>query len=279
MILYPNAKINLGLNIVSKRPDGYHNLETVFYPIYGLQDKLTIQISDEQVDNQDDSPGYHFSSSGLKIDGPDEKNLIIKALLLLKANFEIPCLDIHLEKIIPFGAGLGGGSADAAFALKGINELCSLGLSDLQLEAFASRIGADCPVFIKNKPVYAEGIGNDFSTISLDLKNFYLVLVKPDIHVSTAEAYSLVKPQNPTTALSETIKTPILEWKELMVNDFEISVFQNHVRIGEIKQKMYDFGAIYASMSGSGSSVFGIFEQPTSLPSEFVRDVVFEGKL
>lgn len=280
--LQPNAKINLGLNIVEKRPDGYHNLETIFYPVKGLHDELSIGFTGDKTDDSNYSTQtteFRFAGEGIQVDGKIENNLIIKALKLLKIDFEIPRVDIRFTKKIPFGAGLGGGSADAAFILKALNEICALGLNSLQLETYAVKIGADCPVFIENKPVYATGIGNVFSPLKLDLSEFFIVLVKPDIHVSTPQAYSMVKPYRPDTSLHENIHTPIEQWKNLIMNDFETSVFTKHPRIGIIKNQLYTHGALYASMSGSGSSVFGIFKQPTQLANQFPGSFVFEGKL
>lgn len=268
MIVYPNAKINLGLNIVGKRPDGYHNIETVFYPI-GLCDVLEVQTSDTCTD-------YSFSSSGIVVDGDPEDNLIVKAYRLLRSQYEFPPVDISFIKQIPFGAGLGGGSSDAAFMLRVLNELYSLKLTPRRLELLAAKLGADCPVFIKNKPVYATGIGNEFTPVKLSLKGYYLVLVKPDIHVSTPEAYSLVKPSVPETSLFDAIHAPVEEWRNSVKNDFEVSVFTRYPQIADIKQKLYDTGAIYASMSGSGSSVYGIFKDE---PKESVNfgDVFITG--
>ncbi|MDD5184296.1 MAG: 4-(cytidine 5'-diphospho)-2-C-methyl-D-erythritol kinase [Paludibacter sp.] len=252
MLLYPNAKINLGLNVVERRTDGYHNIETVFYPI-GLSDVLEIEPSETCMD-------YSFSSSGIPIDGDPEDNLIVRAYRLLRREYQIPPVDISLFKQIPFGAGLGGGSSDAAFMLKGLNELFELKITTKKLERLAAKLGADCPVFIQNKPVFATGTGNVFTQIDLTLKDKFLVLVKPDIHVSTPEAYSLIIPENPEFSLRELIKKPISEWKSLIKNDFEKSVFIKYPAIEIIKNNLYDIGATYASMSGSGSSVYGIFE-------------------
>ncbi len=271
MQTYPNAKINLGLNIVEKRPDGYHNIETLFYPIRGLRDEISIQtIADTNLD-------YRFIADGIQIDGDPHHNLVIKAFQSLSAQHKLPPTELSLIKNIPFGAGLGGGSADAAFTLKALNAYYQLGLSEVELENLAVKIGADCPVFIRNQAVYAQGIGNIFTPIALDLSNYFVALVKPDIHVSTPEAYSLVKPMKPDQSLLEVIKQPISEWKKRLKNDFETSVFSKHPRIGQIKQELYEQGAIYASMSGSGSSVFGLFTHPTKLRSHFPHDYLYEG--
>jgi 4-diphosphocytidyl-2-C-methyl-D-erythritol kinase len=263
MLTFPNAKINLGLNIIEKRPDGYHNIETVFYPI-GLSDVLEVELSETCTD-------YSFSSSGIAIDGDPEDNLIVKAYRLLRSKYQFPAIDITLIKQIPFGAGLGGGSSDAAFMLKAINQLFELKITPKKLEKLASKLGADCPVFIRNKPVFASGIGNVFTPIDLSLKGYFLLLVKPQIHVSTPEAYSLVVPQQPEISLSELIKQPISDWQNSIKNDFEKSVFARYSSIEEIKNNLYEMGAIYASLSGSGSSVYGIFE------SQPEQNELFEG--
>ncbi|NDV47724.1 4-(cytidine 5'-diphospho)-2-C-methyl-D-erythritol kinase [Paludibacter sp. 221] len=254
MIVHPNAKINIGLNVTEKRSDGYHNIETVFYPI-GLSDVLEVSPSETCID-------YSFSSDGFTIEGDPENNLVVKAYRLLQSEYELPAIDISLIKQVPFGAGLGGGSSDAAFMLKVLNDLFNLNLPVKKLEQFAVELGADCPFFIRNKPVFASGTGNVFSPVKLSLKDYFLILVKPDIHVSTPQAYSLITPQKPETSLKELITTPMSEWRNLIVNDFEKPVFSLYPEIGEIKDNLYNLGAIYASMSGSGSSVYGIFESP-----------------
>lgn len=259
MQLFPNAKINIGLNITEKRPDGYHNIETVFYPI-GLSDVLIVEPSTTCTD-------YNFTSAGIVIGGDTDDNLIVKAYKLLRNQYEIPPVDITLVKQIPFGAGLGGGSADAAFMLKALNELFDLKIKTEQLEQLAVQLGADCPVFIQNKPVFATGIGNEFSDTAINLKDYFLVLVKPDIFVSTPEAYAMVVPEKPEFSLQDSVKLPVSEWKTRIKNDFEISVFAKYPEIATVKQQLYDSGALYASMSGSGSSVYAIFEnEPESLP-------------
>ncbi len=261
MLFYPNAKINIGLNIVEKRPDGYHNIETVFYPI-GLRDMLSVEPSEVSTD-------YTWSTDGIAMEGDPEDNLIIKAYCLLQSEYEIPPVDISLVKQIPFGAGLGGGSSDAAFMIKALNELFDLKISVRKMEKFASELGADCSVFIRNKPVFASGIGNVFTSIKLSLKGYYLVLVKPDIFISTPNAYSLISPQKPDISLIDLIKSPVTKWKDTIKNDFEQPVFDLYPVVGEIKNTLYDLGAIYASMSGSGSAVYGIFDTPPE--GEFSR--------
>ena len=258
MKLFPNAKINIGLNIVEKRTDGYHNIETVFYPI-PLQDILIInkEANTEPVDN---FSGYKYSDSGIIASENPEQNLVVKAFRLLQKNYNIQGVSIELNKRIPFGAGLGGGSSDAAFTLKALNELFQLNLSFEQLEMYAGKLGADCPVFIQNKPVFATGIGNIFTPLNLSLSGYYLVLVKPEIHVSTPVAYAKIKAKNPQHALIDSIAEPIENWKSLIQNDFEQPVFEQYPLLRNIKQQMYERGAIYASMSGSGSSVYGIFK-------------------
>ena len=253
MLTFPNANINLGLNIVSKRPDGYHNIETVFYPV-SLCDALEILPSACGQTN--------LAVSGFSIEGPLEKNLVYRAYRLLADRFDLPVCDIKLHKAIPFGAGLGGGSSDAAFVLKMLNDMFQLSLSDADLAQYAIQLGADCPFFIYNVPVLARGIGNEFEPVSFSLKGYTLVLVKPQESVSTAEAYSCISPAIPSVALSDIIQKPVEEWKTLMFNDFEKNIFRLHPVIGEIKDLLYKSGAVYASMSGSGAAVFGIFKNP-----------------
>ena len=265
MITYPNAKINLGLNIVEKRPDGYHNLETVFYPI-NLQDALEVNLMEGEEE-------FSLKVSGVPIEGEPENNLVVKAYRLLKKDYpEMPAIDIHMYKHIPTGAGLGGGSADAAFMIKLLNEKFKLNLSIEKMEEYAAILGADCAFFIQNKPVFATGIGNIFEPIQLSLKGYYLVLVKPDIFVSTKDAFAHIIPTQPTQSLKEIIRMPVETWRATMNNDFEDSVFQKFPEIAAIKDKLYDLGAVYASMSGSGSSVYGIFREQV----EFV-DEIFSG--
>lgn len=270
MICFPNAKINLGLYVVEKRPDGYHNIETVFYPI-PVKDALEI-VPSTTGDDQ-------FMQTGIPIGGDPANNLIMRALALLRSKQTIPPLEIHLSKQIPFGAGLGGGSSDAAFMLKLLNDFGSLGLSYDEMEEMAAKIGADCPFFIQNRPVFATGIGNIFTPVSLSLKGYYLALVKPPIAVSTPEAYAGITPRKPARALTELITLPIEAWKDCITNDFETNVFRQYPTIATIKQQLYEQGALYASMSGSGSSVFGIFRDPSSIRHLFPDYYVWEGVL
>ena len=259
MITFPNIKINLGLSITEKRPDGYHNLETVFYPV-ALEDALEIRTSPEAQQK------FTLHQHGMEIAGNPENNLVVKAYLLLDKEFHLPPVEIHLYKHIPSGAGLGGGSSDAAFMLKVLNEHYNLQLSDNQLEDYAATLGADCAFFIKNTPTYAEGIGNIFSPIELSLKGYRIMIVKPDVFVSTREAFANIRPHRPEYPVREVIRRPVAEWKDTLINDFEASVFPQYPVIGEIKEELYHQGAIYASMSGSGSSVFGLFAAGTTLP-------------
>ncbi|MDR2682933.1 MAG: 4-(cytidine 5'-diphospho)-2-C-methyl-D-erythritol kinase [Dysgonamonadaceae bacterium] len=260
MITFPNAKINLGLHVVSKRPDGYHNIETVFYPVR-LYDALEIVPAGGGLTT--------FTQTGIPIAGDPQQNLVLKAYRLLKARYDVPEVAIYLQKNIPFGAGLGGGSADAAFMLKLLNDFAGLHLEDEQLEAFAAQLGADCPFFIHNRPVFAEGIGTVFTPVSVSLFGYYLIIVQPDIHVSTPEAYACVTPRKPEESIGDIICCPVATWKDRLVNDFEAGVFARFPEIGRIKQTLYAKGAVYAGMSGSGSSVFGLFETPERLEADF----------
>lgn len=259
MITFPNIKINLGLSITEKRPDGYHNLETVFYPV-ALEDALEIRTSSEA------DKKITLCQYGMGIAGSPEDNLVAKAYSLLDKEFHLPPVEIHLYKHIPSGAGLGGGSSDAAFMLKLLNEHFHLELSEDKLEKYAAILGADCAFFIRNKPTYAEGIGNIFTPIELSLSGYQIMIVKPDVFVSTREAFSNIRPHHPEYPVKEIIRRPVAEWKDTLINDFEASVFPQHPVIGEIKEELYRHGAVYASMSGSGSSVFGLFSPNTTLP-------------
>ena len=256
MYILPNAKINIGLNVVSKRLDGYHDLQTVFYPI-PITDAIEIKTLEKS------TVPYEFFSSGIPIPGGIENNLIVKVFLKLKKEYNLPPLSINLAKHIPIEAGLGGGSSDCAHMMKLLNEFFSLGLSDEDMEKKVSRFGADCAFFIRNKPVFAEGLGDTFSQIDISLKDYFIVLVKPDISISTRQAFSAIIPHNPNNDLKNILSTePISQWKYKISNIFERSIFPLFPNLQVIKETLYDIGAIYASMSGSGSTIYGIFDRP-----------------
>lgn len=253
MIVYPNAKINLGLNVINKRTDGYHNLNTIFYPV-PLCDAVEFVLA---IDNK-----TSFSSSGIPVGGLAEDNLIMKAYTLLSGYHKLPALKIHLHKVIPMGAGLGGGSADAAFFLAALNSFFNLNHSQEALADMARTLGADCAFFIYNAPCLATERGDRFKFLEERLKNKFLILIKPTVHVSTADAYSGVVPSSPAYSNEFVyLNEPIDNWEGKMFNDFEKSVFIKYPEIKQIKERLYALGAQYASMSGSGSTVFGIFDK------------------
>ncbi len=248
MISFPNAKINLGLHVVERRSDGFHNITTVYYPV-ALADVLEILPS----------RNFLFRSSGLKIAAPSEENLVTKAYRLLQKQYGLPHAKIHLHKVIPSGAGLGGGSSDAAHTLKMVNSVYGLNLKEGELERVSSSLGADCPFFIRNRPSLGTGKGDILVPVDIDLSPFKTVIVKPPVSVSTAAAYGGITPQRPTHPLSEVIRQPVDLWKSILINDFEKTVFRIYPEIARIKDRLYELGAVYASMSGSGSAVYGIF--------------------
>ena len=250
MISFPNAKINLGLNIIRKREDGYHNIESCFYPI-PWHDSLEVI----------EAASFTFNAHGLDIPGGQDTNLCVKAYDLLKADFDIPPVEIHLLKQIPMGAGLGGGSADGAFTLKLINGLFKLNLSNSQLETYSIELGSDCPFFIQNKPSIAAGRGEVLTPIELDLSGYHLAIQNPGIYISTKEAYSGVALSHEPHSIEKIISQPIKDWKELLSNDFEASIFTSYPKIASLKDEMYDAGALYTAMTGSGSTIYGIFEE------------------
>jgi 4-diphosphocytidyl-2-C-methyl-D-erythritol kinase len=266
MIVFPNAKINLGLNITERRPDGYHNLETIFYPLM-IKEALEIIESDELT----------FQSSGIHIPGDHQTNLCLKAYQLLKQKFDLPPVNIHLHKRIPIGAGLGGGSADAAFMIRLLNQQFELDLTTDRMMDYARQLGADCAFFINNRPVYAFEKGDRFEPVELDLSGYHLVLVMPPVHVSTAEAYGGIKPNPTEVPLKELIQVPLAEWKKHIKNDFEEHIFRAYPVIADVKNYLYATGALYASMSGSGASVFGIFKQQPDLSALEQSNQVFYG--
>ena len=257
MILYPNCKINLGLNIIRKREDGYHDLETVFFPV-GLKDALVgIRSKDNSIKS-----GVQLNCFGLSISGKNEDNLCVKAYHLLKTDFpNLPAVRLHLHKGIPIGAGMGGGSADGAFTLILLNQLFQLDLSEKQLMQYAFQLGSDCPFFILNKPCFATGRGEVMQEIELDLSDYSFIIVNPNIHISTAQAFSQIIPTQSSQSIFDIIKFPINQWKEFLVNGFEKSIFESYPTIAHIKMDLYEKGAVYASMTGSGSTVYGVFKK------------------
>ena len=269
MITFPCAKINLGLNIVSKRPDGYHNLETVFYPI-PLTDALEIKYMDEKFPSE--SP-CDLKIIGNDVDCNEEDNLVIKAYQLLAADFQLPRVHAHLVKRIPTQAGLGGGSSDAAYMIRLLDERFRLNIGIPEMERYAAKLGADCAFFITADPSYAEGIGDVLMPVDVPgagLGGYYLAVVKPSVAVSTRDAYAAIVPKTPAKCCRDIVRQPIETWKDELVNDFEAPIFAMHPELAAIKQSLYDAGAVYAAMSGSGSALFGIFrEQPTGLEKEF----------
>ncbi len=265
MLLLPNCKINIGLNVVARRADGYHDLETIFYPI-PLRDNLEIAPAP-------DSPApWRLQTGGIPCGGDAASNLVVRVYLSLAKDFQLPPVEIFLRKNIPMGAGLGGGSSDAAFMMRGLNELFALGLSEEDMERRLARLGADCAFFVKNRPAFATGIGDQLSPLPLSLAGRHIVLVKPPVHVSTAEAYAGVTPRRPDNPLREAALRPVEEWRETVRNDFEPSVFAAHPEIAAIKRTLYDMGALYAAMSGSGSTVYGLFDRPAEEAREVFKE-------
>ncbi len=263
MLVFPNAKINIGLYITGKREDGFHNIETVFYPVSSVDALEFIETGE--------STGTKLQVSGIPVDDSGD-NLCIRAWQILNREHKLPGIAVHLHKCIPIGAGLGGGSSDAAFMLRALNEYFDLGISGSRLTEYASRLGSDCAFFINNKPSFATGRGDILEETVLSLAGYTLVLVYPNISVSTAEAYSGIVAKEAPVSLREAILRPPEEWAGLITNDFEKPVFSMHPRIAEIKKQLYQSGAVYASMSGSGSSVFGIFDEPPGKGMDYFKD-------
>ena len=283
MVVFPNIKINLGLYITGKRPDGYHNIESIFYPV---QWKETLEITDRQegleafpqLQSLTEVGKVRFMSYGIPIPGNADSNLCIKVYQSLEEWFNLPSIDMHLLKTLPIGAGLGGGSADAAFTLKALKDYFQLRLSDVEAKDLLAKIGSDCPFFWENKPMFVYGRGEKMRPIDLDLSKYFVLIVNPNIHISTKEAYSGVKPSAPAIDLEMMPSIGVEGWKDVLVNDFEASVFPKYPIIKEIKERLYAKGALYASMTGSGSTLYGIFEEsPTDL--EFSQYITWNGKL
>lgn len=279
MITTPNVKINLGLNILRKRDDGFHDLETLFLPYFGIHDTLEIVLGDDYSSTSAAIFGKYapdMIAQGISEDGSlmitiarkegvdwdPLKDLTAKAYHLLAVDFKLPPVKIFLEKTSPVGAGLGGGSADAAFALKMLNELCGLGLNEQQLAEYAARLGSDCPLFIYNRPMIGEGRGEILTDYPLCLDEYDLQVLTPEgVSVSTKEAYGGIRPHMPDVPLREALGRPVEQWPEVLVNDFEETVFANHPELAAIKRSLYDSGAVYASMSGSGSALFALYKK------------------
>ncbi|TAD81999.1 MAG: 4-(cytidine 5'-diphospho)-2-C-methyl-D-erythritol kinase [Bacteroidetes bacterium] len=272
MIVFPNCKINIGLHVVGKRPDGYHNIETIFYPI-PLTDALEVITG-----AAGQTSSVECSASGYSIPGTWQQNLCVKAYNLLKADFGdvLPAVKLHLHKHIPMGAGLGGGSSNGAHMLLLLNNLYNLGISKPRLMAYALQLGSDCPFFIENTPSFGQGRGEDLTPIALSLKGYHLVVVNPAIHVSTAAAFAGMVAAAPAHSLLSSWQLPVHRWSQVIQNQFEVSVFALHPEIAAIKQQLYAMGALYASMSGSGSTVYGIFQQavPLNFPASYFTTII-----
>ncbi len=276
MITFPIAKINLGLNVVERRPDGYHNLETVFYPV-PIRDALEVTTMDPQFPSPYDCD---LKVTNISIEGDEQRNLVVRAYQLLKQDFpQLPRIHAHLHKAIPTQAGMGGGSSDCAYMIRLLNEQFQLGLSTQQMQQYAARLGADCAFFILSQPAYAEGIGERLEPIALNLSQYWIAVVRPDIPVPTKEAFSLVHPHHPEKNCRDVVMQPIETWRQDLVNDFEQSVFTLHPEIGAIKQQLYSLGAVYAAMSGSGSAVFGLFREDIKIGEHFPEMFTYCGRL
>ena len=272
MIVFPNAKINIGLRITGKRPDGFHNIETLFYPV-GLCDALEFVVSDKQTGDD------IFASTGIYTASKPSDNLVIKTILRLREKKTFPFLKIHLHKAIPVGAGLGGGSSDAACLLKVVNKHFSLGMDYRELKAISLFLGSDCPFFIDCVPSLASGRGEVLTPVKPLLAGYYLVLLNPGVGISTGEAYQNCSPEIPLTSLKQLLERPVIEWNGNILNDFEDFAFKKHPIISDIKEELYRTGAVFSLMSGSGSSVYGIFSEKPELPEKLKEYVIWEGKM
>jgi 4-diphosphocytidyl-2-C-methyl-D-erythritol kinase len=270
MIVFPKAKINLGLNITGKRPDGYHDIETIFYLI-GLSDALEFVVSDKTSDKD------ILLTTGINTGDNPEDNLVIKTIRKLHEKHTLPPLKIHLHKVIPVGAGLGGGSSDSAYFLKAINRYFELEISDRELKTLALELGSDCPFFIEGVPSFASGRGEILSPVLEVLSGYYLVLLNPGVGINTREAYQNCIPKKPLSSLTDLITHPIIKWKTLITNDFEDFAIKKHSIIGKIKNELYKEGALFSLMSGSGSSVYGIFQEKPKVSDKLKDYIIYEG--
>ena len=255
MIAFPNAKINIGLAVTAKRPDGFHTIESVMVPVR-MNDILEMIISPNQE--------FSFSFSGIPLPGDYKNNLVYKAYQLIKKDFSLPEVHIHLHKIIPIGSGLGGGSSDAAFALKLLNQLFDLEIPASRLNDYAAKIGSDCAFFIQNQTAFATGKGEILEPLTLDLDSYSIVIIKPDIHISTALAYSWIRPAVPEIPPEQLVRLPVNEWKGKVINDFEPEIIKRYPIIETIRDHLYEIGAAYCSLTGSGAAVYGLFEKGTN---------------
>ncbi len=270
MVVFPKAKINLGLRITGKRPDGYHDIETLFYLI-GLSDALEFVVSDNSADKD------LLVTTGISTGGIPEENLVIKTIIKLREKYSIPYLKIHLHKVIPVGAGLGGGSSDAACFMKTINRYFELKISEQELKDIALELGSDCPFFIEGVPSFASGRGEILSPVANVLSGYYMVLLNPGVSINTPEAYQNCKPIKPPNSLTDLITHPITEWKALITNDFEDFAIKKYSIIGKFKKELYDSGALFGLMSGSGSSVYGIFQEKPKVSDKLKDYIIYEG--
>lgn len=274
MICFPNIKINLGLSIINRRTDGFHTIESVFVPV-SCCDML------EVIEYKEAAPGHViFTTTGLEVGGSMEDNLIVKAYHLLNAERSLPAVRVHLHKRIPMGAGLGGGSSDAAWMIRLLNQKFVMGLSPEQMENYAARLGSDCAFFIRNEPAYLLGKGHELEPYKIDLNGLYIVLWYAGVHSNTALAYQNAKPRGEQTSeqsLKTILQLPVEQWKDKLVNDFEASVFAQYPQLAQLKQGVYDSGAVYASMSGSGSAVFGLYKTKPQLSEQLRSWVCYEG--
>lgn len=263
MILFPPAKINLGLKVLGKRPDGYHSIETCMIAV-PFTDILEILPAER----------FQFVQTGLKVDGDVNDNLCSKAFHLLQEKYDLKGAYIHLRKNIPMGAGLGGGSADGTFVLRGLNDLFSLGLTNDELRNFATQLGSDCPFFVEDAPQMAKGRGEELESAEVDLSGYYIKLINPGIHIGTAEAYAGVSFSSEEISIASIIQQPMETWKDQLTNDFEQSIFEKYPEIESIKEMLYTEGAVYASMTGSGSTVYGIFsKEPDKSPVKHFQQI------
>jgi 4-diphosphocytidyl-2-C-methyl-D-erythritol kinase len=269
MVSFPPCKINLGLNVISKRPDGFHDITTCFYPV-PWNDVLEVVPSAR----------FSFAASGDPVPGAAADNLCVRAYEMLQKDFRLKPVAIHLHKVVPIGSGLGGGSSDGAHTLRLLNDIFGLSLTDTQLQEYAARLGSDCAFFIRDKPMLGQGRGEILSDINLSLKGTWVVIVKPEVHISTAEAFAGIKPKSPAADLRATLERhPVTAWKNMLHNDFEDLLFAKFPVMDALKKKLYAFGADYASLSGSGSAVFGLFKTEPNLQKEFESVTYWTGVL